>query len=81
MKNKKVCNKTRSLSASLLLKGQGTEHTTVKIMVYSYKSKYTISVKTGTLFTGKVQYSRSCRKPAPGKLKKVVITRGGRIQE
>ena len=50
MKNKKVCNKTRSLSASLLLKGQGTEHTTVKIMVYSYKSKYTISVKTGTLF-------------------------------
>ena len=49
MKNKKVCNKTRSLSASLLLKGQGTEHTTVKIMVYSYKSKYTVSVKTGTI--------------------------------
>ena len=31
MKNKKVCiNKTRSPPASLLLKGQGTEHTTVK---------------------------------------------------
>ena len=30
MKNKKVCNKTRSPPASLLFKGQGTEHTTVK---------------------------------------------------
>ena len=28
--NKKVCNKTRSPPASLLFKGQGTEHTTVK---------------------------------------------------
>ena len=30
MKNKKVCNKTRSPPASLLFKGQGTEHATVK---------------------------------------------------
>ena len=30
MKNKKVCNKTRSAPASLLFKGQVTEHTTVK---------------------------------------------------
>ena len=30
MRNKKVCNKTRSPPASLLFKGQGTEHTTVK---------------------------------------------------
>ena len=30
MKNKKVCNKTRSLPSSILFKGQGTEHTTVK---------------------------------------------------
>ena len=30
MKGRKVCNKTRSPSASLLLKGQGTEHITVK---------------------------------------------------
>ena len=30
MKSRKVCNKTRSPPASLLFKGQGTEHTTVK---------------------------------------------------
>ena len=30
MKIKKVCNKTRSPPASLLFKGQGTLHTTVK---------------------------------------------------
>ena len=30
MKNKEVCNKTRSPRASLLFKGQGTEYTTVK---------------------------------------------------
>ena len=30
MKNKEVCNKTRSLPSSILFKGQGTEHTTVK---------------------------------------------------
>ena len=30
MKNKKVCNKTRSPPSSLLFRGQGTEHTTVK---------------------------------------------------
>ena len=30
MKNKKVSNKTRSPPSSLLFKGQGTEHTTVK---------------------------------------------------
>ena len=30
MKNNKVCNKTRSLPASLPFKGQGNEHTTVK---------------------------------------------------
>ena len=30
MKNKKVCNKTRSPPASLLFKGQGTGHTTAK---------------------------------------------------
>ena len=30
MTSRKVCNKTRSPPASLLFKGQGTEHTTVK---------------------------------------------------
>ena len=30
MKNKKVSNKTKSPKSSLLFKGQGTEHTTVK---------------------------------------------------
>ena len=30
MKGREVCNKTRSPSASLLFKGQGTEHITVK---------------------------------------------------
>ena len=30
MKNKKVCNKTRSPPALLLFNGQGTEHKTVK---------------------------------------------------
>ena len=29
MKNKKVCDKTRSPTSSLLFKGQGTEHTAV----------------------------------------------------
>ena len=33
MKNKKVCNKTRSPPTSLLSKGQGTEHTTVKLSI------------------------------------------------
>ena len=30
MKNNKICNKTGSLPSSILFKGQGTEHTTVK---------------------------------------------------
>ena len=41
MKNKKVCNKTRSPPASLLFKGKGTEHTTIKW-----------SIARGKLFTG-----------------------------
>ena len=33
MKSKNVCNKTRSAPASLQFKGQGTEHTTVKLPI------------------------------------------------
>ena len=37
MKSRKVCNKTRSPRASLLFRGQGTEHTTVNgLFTYSY---------------------------------------------
>ena len=35
MKSRKDCNKTRSPPASLLFKGQGTEHTTVKWSIVS----------------------------------------------
>ena len=31
VKNREVCNKTRSVPASLLFKGQGTKHTTVNL--------------------------------------------------
>ena len=41
--NRKVCNKTRSPPASLLFKGQGTEHTTVKWSITKFKGPFEMS--------------------------------------
>ena len=41
--NRKVCNKTRSPPASLLFKGQGTEHTTVKWSITKFKEPFEMS--------------------------------------
>ena len=41
--NRKICNKTRSPPASLLFKGQGTEHTTVKWSIAKFKEPFEMS--------------------------------------
>ena len=50
MKNKKVCNKTRSRPGSLQFKGQGTEHTTVK---------WPIGNKFGYLCMGAIPFNQN----------------------